>query len=72
MIVRKEACTQLEVNMYYNSRWNHIAVKQGVFSRLKITYYIVFFTLEIYEVSDFSNLQFLEKMQKLADCQNAL
>ena len=26
--------------MYYKSKWNHIVIQQGVFSRLKITYYI--------------------------------
>ena len=45
----------------------HTVIKHGVFSRLKITYYIVSF----FHIENFSNLQFLEKMQKLADCQNA-
>ena len=58
--------------MYYKSRWNYIVIQQRVFSRHKITYYIAsffshwkFFMLKIYEVSDFSNPQFLDKMQKV-------
>ena len=30
----------LEVNMYYESLWNHVVIQQGVFIRLKITSYI--------------------------------
>ena len=26
--------------MYYESLWNHIVIQQGVFNRLKITYYV--------------------------------
>ena len=26
--------------MYYEALWNHVAIHQGVFNRLKITYYI--------------------------------
>ena len=26
-------------NMYYESLWNHVVIQQGVFNRLKITYY---------------------------------
>ena len=26
--------------MYYEALWNHVAIHQGVFKRLKITYYI--------------------------------
>ena len=51
----------------YESLWNHVVIQQGVFIRLKITSYITIFQwiiLKIHEVSDFSNSQFLEKMQK--------
>ena len=27
-------------NMYYESLWNHVVIQQGIFNRLKITYYI--------------------------------
>ena len=37
----------------------------GVFIRLKMTSYIAISTLKIHEVSDFSDSQFLEKVQKL-------
>ena len=36
MISRKEASMYFEINMYYESLWNHV-VQQGVFNRLKIT-----------------------------------
>ena len=53
--------------MYYESLWNHGVIQQGVFNRLRITYYIASLmkTLKIHEVPDFSDSQFLEKMQKL-------
>ena len=52
--------------MYYKSRWNHIVIQQGVFSRLKITYYIAsFFHVENLWSIWFSDSQFLEKMEKL-------
>ena len=37
MITRKEASMYLEVNIYYESQWNHVVVQKGVFNRLKIT-----------------------------------
>ena len=40
MIINKEASIQLEVYMYFESLWNHVVIQQGVFNRLKITYYI--------------------------------
>ena len=47
--------------MYYESLWkNHTVIQQGVFNKLKITYYIAN-SWSIW----FSDLQFLEKMQKL-------
>ena len=27
-------------NLYYESLWNHVVIQQGIFNRLKITYYI--------------------------------
>ena len=27
-------------DMYYKSLWNHVVIQQGIFNRLKITYYI--------------------------------
>ena len=26
--------------MYYESLWNHVVIQQGIFDRLKMTYYI--------------------------------
>ena len=37
MITRKEASMYFEVNIYYESLWNHVVVQQWVFNRLKIT-----------------------------------
>ena len=39
MIIRKEASLQLEINMYYESLFNHDVIQEEVFNRLKITYY---------------------------------
>ena len=33
-------CELIWTNMYYESLWNHVVIQQGVFNRLKITYYI--------------------------------
>ena len=52
--------------MYCESLWNHVVIQQGVFNRLKITYCIATsITQKIHKESNFSNSQFLEKMQKL-------
>ena len=54
--------------MYYESLWNHVVIQQGVFNRLKITYYIASsmkLKMKIHEASDFTDSQILEKMQKL-------
>ena len=53
--------------MYCESLWNHVVIQQAVFNRLKITYYIAtsMNNLKIHKVSNFSDSQFLEKMQKL-------
>ena len=40
MITRKEPSMYLKVNMYYESLWNYVVTQQGIFNRLKITYYI--------------------------------
>ena len=40
MITRKEPSMYLEVKMYYESLWNYVVTQQGIFNRLKITYYI--------------------------------
>ena len=32
MITRKEASMYLEVNIYYESQWNHVVVQKGVFN----------------------------------------
>ena len=53
MVTRKAASMWLEVNIYYEFLWNHVVIQQD------------WITLKIHEVSDFSNSQFLEKMQKL-------
>ena len=53
MVIRKAASMWLEVNMYYEFLWNHVVIQQD------------WTTLKIHEVSDFSNSQFLEKMQEL-------
>ena len=37
MVTRKEASMYFEVNIYYESLWNHIVVQQEVFNRLKTT-----------------------------------
>ena len=39
MITRKEASMYLDINIYYESLWNHAVIQQGVLNRLKITYY---------------------------------
>ena len=49
--------------MYFESLWNHVVIQQGIFNRFKITYYVAS-SIKIHEVSDFSNSQFVEKMQK--------
>ena len=53
--------------MYCESLWNHVVIQQAVFNRLKITYYIAtsMNNLKIHKVSNFSDSQFSEKMQKL-------
>ena len=53
--------------MYCESLWNDVVIQQGVFNRLKITYYIAtsMNNSRIHQVSNFSDSQFLEKMQKL-------
>ena len=58
-------------NMYYESLWNHFVIKQGVFSSLKITCYVAI-AIKVYEVSDFRDSHFLEKLLKqFANCQNS-
>ena len=65
MVENKLVCDLKLYNMYI--LW--ISVKShcylGVFIRLKMTSYIAISTLKIHEVSDFSDSQFLEKVQKL-------
>ena len=36
----EEFCELIWTKMYYESLWNHVVIQQGVFNRLKITYYI--------------------------------
>ena len=36
----EEFCEPIWTKMYYESLWNHVVIQQGVFNRLKITYYI--------------------------------
>ena len=50
--------------MYYEFLWNHVVIQHGVFNRLKATCYIAS-SMNNSEVSDFSDLQSLEKMPKL-------
>ena len=40
MITKKEASMHLEVNMYYESLWNHVVVQHGAFNRFKIIHYV--------------------------------
>ena len=51
--------------MCYESLWNHVVIKQGVFNRLKITYYIAISMNNSEGSWDHSDLQFLEKKQKM-------
>ena len=48
--------------MYCEFMWNHVVIQQGVFNRLKVTYYITtsMKNSENLKVSDISDSQFLE------------
>ena len=67
-------CKLIWTNMYYEPLWNHVVIQQGVFNRLKITYYIA---------SSMNNWKFMKYLilairnfqkkytNSLANCQNA-